>query len=98
MGGLPLEIARAAANGLLTRLGPDDRVTLATFSGGPVLHAPLQPVGDGRALQAHLSSLRATGGTALHAGRMSCGEEGHRREEQHSSRSTFSRGCGARGI
>lgn len=68
MGGLPLEMARAAATGLLTRLGPDDRAALVTFSGGPVLHAPLQPVGDGRTLQGHLSRLRATGSTALHAG------------------------------
>ncbi|GGR61325.1 hypothetical protein GCM10008959_24130 [Deinococcus seoulensis] len=98
MGGFPLEMARAAASGLLTRLGQDDRAALVTFSGGPVLHAPLQPVGDARTLQGHLSRLRATGGTALHAGRMLCGEESHRREEQHSSRSTFSRGCGARGI
>ncbi|GGM18468.1 vWA domain-containing protein [Deinococcus aerophilus] len=68
MYGLPLALAREAAAQTLPRLRPEDRVALVSFASGPVLHTPLQPVGDGRTLLTCLEALRASGSTALHAG------------------------------
>jgi ADP-ribosylglycohydrolase/uncharacterized protein YegL len=70
MGGKPLEEAKAAAQMVITHLGPEDRIAVVTFSDTARTIIPLQQPVSKAYLQALIAGIQVGGGTNLTAGWM----------------------------
>ncbi len=68
MSGAKIEKTRQAAMQLVDRLGPDDYLSVVTYSDSVEVLFPTQKVEDKERLKSRISRIQASGGTALYAG------------------------------
>lgn len=68
MGGEPIRTVRQAAQGIVDRLTPQDRISVVGFDHRASVLVPNQPVQDPQSIKAQIQTLKAGGGTAIDDG------------------------------
>jgi len=68
MGGRPLEMVKQAAQRLVDRLSPGDRLSIVTFDHKAKVLLPNQAIQDAAGLKLQINQLKAGGGTAIDEG------------------------------
>lgn len=82
MGGRPMETVKQAAQKLVDRLSPDDRISIVAFDHRAKVLVPNQAIDNPASVKLQISQLKASGGTAIDEGlRLGIEELSHGKKE-----------------